>query len=142
MYQLNGFDLAIMIPYFPVLVVLAVYGLHRYCLVYTSLKIAKNVPGPPPDMGRLAMVTVQLPIYNERYVIERLVEARGALRLSARTCWKFRCLMIPPTRRRQVARRVRRTHQALGFPIHYMHRTNREGLQGRRPRRRAASCQG
>jgi len=33
-YQPNAFDLAIMIPYFAVLVILAAYGLHRYALVY------------------------------------------------------------------------------------------------------------
>src|SRR5216684_2489863 len=33
-YHANGFDLAMMIPYFIVLLVLAVYGLHRYWLVY------------------------------------------------------------------------------------------------------------
>ena len=30
LYQLNSFDLAIMIPYFVVLVILAAYGMHRY----------------------------------------------------------------------------------------------------------------
>ena len=33
-YVVNGFDLAILIPYFIVLIFLASYGVHRYVLVY------------------------------------------------------------------------------------------------------------
>src|SRR6516165_3764805 len=74
-YHANAFDLAMMIPYFVVLVILAVYGLHRYWLVYDYYKYRKNVPGPTPPASRWPRVTVQLPIFNERYVIERLIEA-------------------------------------------------------------------
>src|ERR1700730_5306131 len=74
-YHANFFDLAMMIPYFLVLFVLAAYGLHRYWLVYDYYTYAKNVPGPPPEPTHWPRVTVQLPIFNERYVIERLVEA-------------------------------------------------------------------
>ena len=75
LYQLNSFDLAIMIPYFVVLVILAAYGMHRYYLVYAYFKHRQNVPGPPPPVAAWPKVTIQLPIYNERYVIERLVDA-------------------------------------------------------------------
>src|SRR3978361_2205311 len=74
-YHANGFDLAMMIPYFIVLFILALYGLHRYWLVYDYYRYAKNVPEAPPAVTAWPRVTIQLPIYNERYVIERLVEA-------------------------------------------------------------------
>ena len=74
-YHANAFDLAMMIPYFIILVILAGYGLHRYWLVYDYYKYRKNVPGPPPPVNVWPRVTIQLPIFNERYVIERLVEA-------------------------------------------------------------------
>ena len=64
-----------MIPYFVVLVILAAYGMHRYYLVYAYFKNRHNVPGPPPAVTEWPKVTIQLPIYNERYVIERLVDA-------------------------------------------------------------------
>jgi len=44
-YHVNAFDLAMMIPYFLVLFVLATYGLHRYWLVYDYYKYARNIPG-------------------------------------------------------------------------------------------------
>src|ERR1700733_6651370 len=75
LYHANAFDLAIMLPYFLVMVVLASYGLHRYALVYNYFKNRKNIAGPPPEIVAWPKVTVQLPIFNERYVIERLIEA-------------------------------------------------------------------
>src|ERR1700693_3242989 len=75
LYQANAFDLAIMLPYFLVMVVLAMYGIHRYALVYNYFKNRKNAAGPLPPIPAWPKVTVQLPIYNERYVIERLIEA-------------------------------------------------------------------
>ena len=73
-----------MLPYFLVLVVLASYGIHRYALVYNFFKYKHHVPGPPPPVTEWPKVTIQLPIFNERYVIERLVGLRRAIRLSAR----------------------------------------------------------
>src|SRR5213595_3660709 len=74
-YHANAFDLAMMIPYFIVLLVLAMYGLHRYWLVYEYFQYSKNVPPLPPPVTNWPRITVQLPIFNERYVIERLTEA-------------------------------------------------------------------
>src|SRR5215831_12527508 len=78
LYHANFFDFSIMLPYFFVMAVLACFGLHRYALVYNYFKYRKNAAGPPPEIKEWPRVTVQLPIYNERYVIERLVEAVSA----------------------------------------------------------------
>src|SRR5260370_2032040 len=71
-YHANGFDLAMMIPYFIVLLVLAVYGLHRYWLVYDYFAYSKNIPPDPPPVTQWPRFTGQLPIFNHRYVIARL----------------------------------------------------------------------
>ena len=42
------------------------------------------------------MVTVQLPVYNERYVVERLIDSVCRLDYPRETVLKFRCWMIPP----------------------------------------------
>src|SRR5260370_38545557 len=41
-YQANAFDMALLIPYFVVLILLASYGMHRYTLVYLYYKKKKN----------------------------------------------------------------------------------------------------
>src|SRR5277367_2795285 len=34
LYTWNGFDAALLIPYFAVMILLAIYGVHRYTMVY------------------------------------------------------------------------------------------------------------
>ena len=49
-HQLDWFDWAMLIPYFTVLVVLSVYGLHRYEMIRGYLKHKKKLAeGPPPS---------------------------------------------------------------------------------------------
>ncbi|MGO9640625.1 MAG: cellulose synthase family protein [Candidatus Acidiferrales bacterium] len=128
LYQLNWFDLAVTIPYFVVLVILAAYGVHRYWLVYSYFKNRRNVPGQPPPVERWPQVTVQLPIYNERYVIERLIEA------VARFDYPHKLLDIQVLddsidETQEVARACVERHQALGLPIRYLHRADRTGFK-------------
>src|SRR3954452_21921567 len=76
LYRLNGFDVALLVPYFIVLLILATYGIHRYVLVYMYYKNRKNRTSEPPNhFAELPRVTIQLPIFNEQFVIDRLVDA-------------------------------------------------------------------
>ena len=127
-YHANAFDLAMMIPYFIVLIILAVYGLHRYWLVYDYYKYRKNVPGPPPEVTEWPRVTVQLPIFNERYVIERLVEAVSRFDYAPELL-DIQVLDDSNDETCQVARACVERHAAQGLPITYIHRTNRGGYK-------------
>ena len=128
LYQVNAFDLAIMLPYFFVMTILAMYGIHRYQLVYNFYKNRKNVPGPPPEVVAWPKVTVQLPIYNERYVIERLVDAVAQLDYP-RELIDIQVLDDSNDLTQEVARDCVERHQALGVPIIYLHRDHREGFK-------------
>src|ERR1700751_3384159 len=127
-YHVNAFDLMMMIPYFIVLIILAVYGLHRYWLVYDYYKYRKNVPGPPPEVKEWPRVPVQLPIFNERYVIERLVEAVSRFDYP-RELLDVQVLDDSTDETREVAKACVDRHPATGMPITYIHRTNREGYK-------------
>src|ERR1700687_5643507 len=48
LYHANAFDMALLIPYFIVLILLASYGLHRYVLVYLYFKNKRNRTVDPP----------------------------------------------------------------------------------------------
>ena len=61
--------------YFFVLSLLAIYGVHRYFLVYLYMKHRSPVPVPSRALDPLPPVTVQLPIFNEMYVVNRLIDA-------------------------------------------------------------------
>src|SRR5258705_411575 len=60
---------------------LLVYGLNAYVMIalhWWTRRSARAAP-PPPDPPVWPLVTVQLPLYNERYVAGRLLEAAGTL---------------------------------------------------------------
>src|SRR6478736_2600647 len=67
------------ICYFVVLLGLSLYGLHRYVIVYLYLKYRKSVPEPQEKFTDLPSITVQLPIFNEMYVVERLLRSVAEL---------------------------------------------------------------
>src|SRR5262245_48124768 len=65
--------------YFFVLIILAIYGWHRYYLVYLYMRNRDKEPraGALPDPA--PVVTIQLPLYNEMYVADRLIAAVCAI---------------------------------------------------------------
>jgi cellulose synthase/poly-beta-1,6-N-acetylglucosamine synthase-like glycosyltransferase len=128
LYQLNGFDLVLVVPYFLVLGILAVYGLHRYWLVYEYFKYRQNRPPQPPEPSDWPKVTIQLPIYNERYVVDRLIDAVAALDYP-RDRLEIQVLDDSTDETQQVARAAVERQRALGLPIQYLHRTNRIGFK-------------
>jgi cellulose synthase/poly-beta-1,6-N-acetylglucosamine synthase-like glycosyltransferase len=128
LYASNTFDIAIMIPYFFVMTVLAVYGIHRYALVYNYYKNRKRIAGPPPEISTWPRVTVQLPIYNEKYVIERLVEAIAAFDYP-RDLLDIQVLDDSTDETQEVAANCVERYRQLGVPISYIHRDNREGFK-------------
>ena len=65
----------ILVLYFFVLSILAIYGWHRYYLVYLYMKNKGQKPAPLPAPRVLPPVTIQLPIYNEMYVADRLIDS-------------------------------------------------------------------
>src|SRR3982751_440385 len=67
------------ICYLSVLVGLSAYGVHRYFIIYLFLKNRKREPVPPARFEQLPVVTVQLPIFNEIYVVERLLRSVSEL---------------------------------------------------------------
>jgi len=129
LYQPNAFDYALLWPYFVVMIILAMYGLHRYQLVWMYYHNQKNrVTGPPGRFAELPRVTIQLPIFNEQYVVERLVEAICKLDYP-KDKLDIQVLDDSTDETAQVARTVVERYAALGNPITFHHRTNREGFK-------------
>src|ERR1051325_9236110 len=63
------------ICYLSVLFGLSAYGVHRYVIIYLFLKNRNKQPKPAGHFEQLPVVTMQLPIFNEIYVVERLLRA-------------------------------------------------------------------
>ena len=129
LYHANAFDLALLIPYFVVLILLASYGIHRYVLVYLYYKNKKNhTVKPGREFSELPRVTVQLPIFNERFVVERLLDAVCGLNYPLEKL-DIQLLDDSTDETQAVARGVVDRYAARGFHVTYHHRTNREGYK-------------
>jgi cellulose synthase/poly-beta-1,6-N-acetylglucosamine synthase-like glycosyltransferase len=128
-HQWNWFDAAMLVPYFAVMIVLALYGVHRYTMCYLYFKYKKNYnPNPPQHFAELPRVTVQLPIFNEQFVIDRLIEAICAMEYP-REKLEIQVLDDSTDETQQVAAGIVARFAALGHPIEYIHRTNRYGFK-------------
>jgi len=131
LYQVNAFDLALLIPYFTVLIILAAYGAHRYWLVYLYYKHKKKKTTEPAahfPIDDLPRVTVQLPIFNEQYVVERLLDAVCRLDYPKEKL-DIQLLDDSTDETVEVARILVERYAALGNPVVYLHRDNREGYK-------------
>jgi cellulose synthase/poly-beta-1,6-N-acetylglucosamine synthase-like glycosyltransferase len=125
MTPLETFTLA---AYFFVLVILAVYGWHRYYLVYLYMKNKDQSPVPDATFEKLPPVTVQLPIYNEMYVADRLIDAVCQLDYP-RDLLEIQVLDDSTDETTTIAERAVRRHALNGVKITFMHRTDRRGYK-------------
>ena len=121
-------ELAILAAYFFVLSILAFYGWHRYVLVYWYKRYADHVPGPLPQLDPLPVVTIQLPIFNEMYVVDRLIDAVCRMDYP-RELMEIQVLDDSTDETVDVAALGVRRWQMQGFNISYLHRTDRTGFK-------------
>jgi cellulose synthase/poly-beta-1,6-N-acetylglucosamine synthase-like glycosyltransferase len=128
-YQLSFFDWALLIPYFGVLIILSIYGLHRYETMRMYLKHRKQLPKEPAQkFAELPPVTVQLPLYNERYVVARLLEEICKLEYP-RELLQIQVLDDSTDETHPYTERLCYELAAQGHPIEYKHRRNRHGYK-------------
>ena len=138
MYRWNGTDIALLIPYFIVMLILAFYGIHRYQLVWLYFRNKKNAASStnaPMQFaeGELPFVTIQLPIFNEQYVIDRLVDACCRIEYP-RDRFEIQVLDDSTDETHEVAANIVAKYAAgtAGLPpqpIYYLHRTDRHGYK-------------
>ena len=124
----NSAQIATLVAYYIVLGLLALYGAHRFLMVWLYYRYRRNVPQPGPMPNPLPKVTVQLPIYNEVYVVERLVEAVAALDYP-RQLLEIQILDDSTDETREVARRIAERFRAIGFDITHRPREHRQGYK-------------
>jgi cellulose synthase/poly-beta-1,6-N-acetylglucosamine synthase-like glycosyltransferase len=118
----------ILATYFFVLVILAVYGWHRYYLVYLYMKHKDEQPLPAGRFEALPPVTIQLPLYNEMYVVDRLVEAVCRIDYP-RELLEIQVLDDSTDETREIAELAVRRFAAQGVDIKYIHRIDRSGYK-------------
>ncbi|HQX80521.1 MAG TPA: glycosyltransferase family 2 protein [Vicinamibacterales bacterium] len=125
---MQPYETLILVAYFFVLSILGIYGWHRYYLVYEYMKNKDRVPGPPPPMKDLPVVTIQLPIFNEMYVADRLIDSVCDIDYP-KDKLEIQVLDDSTDETREIAAMAVERQAALGFDIKYLHRTNRVGYK-------------
>ena len=120
------------------MIILAFYGIHRYQLVwiyYRNRRKEAHSANPPSTFpeGDLPFVTIQLPIYNEQFVIGRLLDACCRIEYPRD---RFEIQLLDDSTdetievaRSLVARYAAGTEGLAPQPVHYIHRTNRHGYK-------------
>jgi len=127
-----------LIPYFLVMLILAFYGIHRYQLVWLYYRNKQNAakwdePGGRYSEGELPFVTIQLPIFNEQFVVDRLIDAVCRLEYP-RDRFEVQVLDDSTDQTVEVAGEIVERY-ARGFAglapqqIAYLHRGNRYGYK-------------
>ena len=124
----NTAQIATLVAYYVVLGLLAMYGAHRILMVRLYYRHRADVPGPVGELEPLPRVTVQLPIYNEVYVVERLVESVAAIDYP-RELLEIQILDDSTDDTRDAARRVARRLRRQGHDIAYLPRAHRHGYK-------------
>ena len=114
--------------YFLVLSILAVFGMHRYYMVYLFLKNKKAVPKPEGLFTELPRVTIQLPMYNEMYVADRLIDAVVKMDYP-RELLEIQVLDDSTDETVAIASRRVDYYKTQGLDISYLHRQNRKGYK-------------
>jgi len=129
------------ICYFLVLTGLSLYGLHRYVIVYLFLKNRNKPPIPLSTFEQLPRVTVQLPIYNELYVVERLLKSVAALDYP-RDLLQVQVLDDSTDETTEIAAKRVAELKAAGLDIELLHRTDRTGFKAGALEQGMSSCKG
>src|SRR6267142_5029075 len=114
--------------YFLVLLVLSVYGSHRYVMAYLYYKYKGNLPAPRRKFERLPRVTIQLPVFNEMYVVERLIDAVARIDYP-RDLLEIQVLDDSTDETQGIARSRVAWLKEQGVDITYVHRENRQGFK-------------
>src|SRR5688500_17080568 len=127
--------------YFIVLAGLSLYGLHRYVIVYLFLKNRNRPPRPLANFDKLPRVTVQLPIYNELYVVERLLKSVAALDYP-KELLQVQVLDDSTDETVELVARNVDELKAAGFDIEHIHRTDRTGFKAGALSNGMATCKG
>src|SRR5881275_2538047 len=114
--------------YFFVLIILAVYGWHRYYLVYLYMSNRDKEPQQGPPLDPLPTVTIQLPLFNEMYVADRLIDAVCRIEYP-RDRLEIQVLDDSTDETRSIAEVAVRRFEAQGVDIKYYHRSERTGFK-------------
>jgi cellulose synthase/poly-beta-1,6-N-acetylglucosamine synthase-like glycosyltransferase len=127
---MTSFITATLFLYFLVLLILAIFGVHRYAMVYlyTRYRDRKALCRSLPAGKEPPRVTVQLPLYNEMYVADRLISSVASIRYPKERL-EIQVLDDSTDETTAIAEAAVLRARALGLDITLIHRDDRQGFK-------------
>ncbi|HVN47348.1 MAG TPA: cellulose synthase family protein [Bacteroidota bacterium] len=117
----------ILYAYFFSLLILGIFGVHGFVMVYHYMK-QRGLPKNNPTLKETPVVTVQLPLYNELYVINRLIDAVCAMNYP-KDKLEIQVLDDSTDETIEVCAKAVEKYQKLGYDIKHIHRKDRSGFK-------------
>jgi hypothetical protein len=119
---------AVLIGYFVSLSILFLFGLHGFVMMYYHRKYGHKNPVPDSEFKPDKLVTIQLPLYNEMYVIERLIDSVCEIDYP-KDKMEIQVLDDSTDETTSIVARVVEEKKKLGFDISHVRRGTREGYK-------------
>src|SRR3979411_2182297 len=116
------------ICYMSVLIGLSAYGIHRYVIIYLFLKHRRRHTVPAGHFEQLPKVTMQLPIFNEVYVVERLLRSVSEIDYP-KDLLQIQVLDDSTDDTQALTTSCVAELQSRGFNVELIHRTDRTGFK-------------
>jgi cellulose synthase/poly-beta-1,6-N-acetylglucosamine synthase-like glycosyltransferase len=116
--------------YFIVTIALSLYGLHNLIttIMYLTMKPTKKRKPEAQSLKEWPPVTVQLPIFNEKYTVERLLRAVSRLDYPA-DLLQIQVLDDSTDDTRDLLARLIEDYKSRGVNIELIHRVDRKGYK-------------
>lgn len=119
---------SILFAYFASLTILFGFGLHGLVMIYFYHKTSHIPPHTTPELDEFPMVTVQLPFYNELYVVDRLVRSVCAMDYP-KDKLEIQLLDDSTDETVELSHRLAAEFREKGYDISVHHRTDRTGFK-------------
>jgi cellulose synthase/poly-beta-1,6-N-acetylglucosamine synthase-like glycosyltransferase len=127
-YFFLGSKIFVTVVYVFSLLLLCSLGIHRYYLLYIYSRKKNNIPKLKGRFSKLPKVTIQLPVFNEMYVVERLISSVCEIDYP-KELLQIQVLDDSNDQTTEIANRCVQYFKDMGFYIVCLHRDNRDGYK-------------
>ena len=121
-------DEIVLVAYFISLLILFIFGCHGFIMLYYHRKYGKANPVARTEVNGDALVTIQLPLYNELYVVERLINSVCEIDYP-KDKLEIQVLDDSTDETSKIVAEAVEKKKQLGFDIQHIRRGSREGFK-------------
>ncbi len=122
------FNFLWLVAYFLVLIGMSGYGFHRLLMVVLYAVHRRDIPRPAGKWEELPHVTIQLPMFNEKFVVEGLLRKVTAIDYP-KDKLEIQILDDSTDDTWELCRQQAEMYRQQGFDIVCLHRTDRTGFK-------------